>query len=167
MISYNPEDCSDVAAAIYDTLIGNYDVWMDNRGSSILQLATGDSFDCALHFQAVELSEFMIILVSKKYGRCENCEQVAKYAFQVKNRQKDLQVMYVMTDQELTIFPEQRNGWLGIMMGDDIYYECFDPVGHPYLKGNSGKDAVEVLSELKREMEKDQLSKATFSKQSS
>ena len=163
MISYHPEDCSDVAEAIYGMLIEKYDVWMDKRGSSTLPFATGNGFDRALHFQAVELSEFMIVLVSKKYGRCENCEQVAKHAFQIKNTLKELQVMYVMTDEDLTVFPEYVSGWLGILLGDDKYYKCFDPIGRSYLEGNVENDAAKVLSELMGEMKQDQLSKAIFS----
>jgi hypothetical protein len=76
---------------------------------------------------ALELSDFVIIFISRDYKNRPNCRQEAQYAHQLKKKGK-VQIIYVMMDPSYTTVssPDCVDGWLGIQVGGALWYPLFN-----------------------------------------
>jgi hypothetical protein len=100
------------------------DVWRDEEGSSLVKRISGSSMD--IMAEAIEVAEFVVIFVSRAYRDSYNCKLEGKYA-QIRERAGLASIIYVMMEQDYT--PQSENGvdgWLGIMIGDSIWYKGWD-----------------------------------------
>jgi hypothetical protein len=73
--------------------------------------------------QAVEAASHVIVFVSKDYKESANCRMEAKYTNQLSKKGK-VKPIFVMVQNEYTTVstPEYVDGWLGIMIGDSLWY---------------------------------------------
>ena len=100
------------------------DVWRDEEGSSLVKRISGSSMD--IMAEAIEVAEFVVIFVSRAYRDSYNCKLEGKYA-QIRERAGLATIIYVMMEHDYT--PQSENGvdgWLGIMIGDSIWYKGWD-----------------------------------------
>ena len=140
MISYN-WDHKIFAQAMHKHLaiaLG-YDVWIDEIGSSLVPKMIGSSDQRMA--EAVEASEFVMMLVSPQYFLSAACEKEAQYA---SARRKKL--VFIMLDPTYTTVssPNFVGGWLGLMIGTQIWYPCFNVADAPAL---ANKLAVDVFKD--------------------
>jgi hypothetical protein len=103
------------------------DVWRDEDGSSLLPAMVGSVDDCMA--RALELSHTVIICVSPEYKESANCRSEGKYANDLFKR-GHLNIIYVMMNKQYHTgsVPEFVNGWLGLMVGDYLWYSLWDEV---------------------------------------
>jgi hypothetical protein len=78
--------------------------------------------------EALEAAQVVIMCVSRIYKERPNCRMEAKYANQLYKRGK-LQILYVMMQPDYTTVSEPYccDGWLGIQIGDALWYPLWDP----------------------------------------
>ena len=77
--------------------------------------------------KAIEYADVVIIFVSRAYRDSYNCKLEGKYA-QVRERAGLTKILFVMMEEDYT--PEATggvDGWLGMLIGDHIYYPGWDP----------------------------------------
>eukprot|EP00282_Hemiselmis_andersenii_P038371 CAMPEP_0169432840 /NCGR_PEP_ID=MMETSP1042-20121227/3697_1 /TAXON_ID=464988 /ORGANISM="Hemiselmis andersenii, Strain CCMP1180" /LENGTH=574 /DNA_ID=CAMNT_0009543349 /DNA_START=18 /DNA_END=1739 /DNA_ORIENTATION=+ len=101
------------------------DVWRDEEGSRLVKKMSGSSMD--IMAEAIESAEFVVMFVSRAYRDSYNCKLEGKYA-QIRERAGLATIIYVMMEQDYT--PQSENsvdGWLGMMIGDSIWYTGWDP----------------------------------------
>ena len=126
MISYSWAIGKDRVIALCDTLVSmGIDVWRDEVGSSILSEMTGATDERMA--EAIELSHTVVVFVSISYKCSANCRQEGKYANSMFKRNK-LKIIYVMMDNNYTTVssPDCVDGWLGIMIGDALWYPLWE-----------------------------------------
>ena len=77
--------------------------------------------------EALEAAQAVIVCVSRMYKERPNCRMEAKYANQLYKKGK-LQIFYVMMQADYTTVsePDSCDGWLGIMIGDALWYPLWD-----------------------------------------
>jgi hypothetical protein len=77
--------------------------------------------------EALEAASHVIIVVSKDYKESANCRMEAKYANQLTKKGK-LKTIFLMVQNEYTTAstPEYCDGWLGIMIGDSLWYPLWN-----------------------------------------
>ena len=108
MISYSWNQ-QGLALKIFDELRGEgRKVWMD------VEKMQGDSLERMA--EAVEKSSFVICCFSEDYSNSQACRSEATYAYKQK---KKLVFAKLQSDFE-------PKGWLGFILGADIYYKLFD-----------------------------------------
>ncbi len=97
------------------------DVWRDEEGSQCVPAMIGSTGDCMA--SAIEHSHTIIICVSRAYKSSANCRMEANYAKGMQKRGK-VQLVFVMMEQDYTTSssPEYVDGWLGLMMGDELWH---------------------------------------------
>lgn len=90
---------------------------------------------------AIECSCAVIVCVSKEYKSSANCRMEANYANQRKKKGK-LELFFVMMQQEYTTVssPDSVDGYLGIMVGDNLWYPLWD--------GTFLSDTVDSITKL-------------------
>ncbi len=97
-----------------------YDVWRDEDGSSIVRAMSGGVDDRIA--EAIENSYAVIICVSPQYKESGNCQMEGKYCNSLYKRKK-LKILYVMmSDEYHTNSAIPVDGWLGLMIGDALWY---------------------------------------------
>lgn len=103
-----------------------YDVWRDEDGSQLLPHMCGSTIERMA--EAVELSSVVVVCVSKQYKESANCRMEAKYANRLASMGNIDGIIYVMMQEAYTTHsqPDSCNGWLGIMIGEDLWYPLFD-----------------------------------------
>lgn len=100
------------------------DVWRDEEGSSLVKRISGSSMD--IMAEAIEVAEFVVVFVSRAYRDSYNCKLEGKYA-QIRERAGLATIIYVMMEEDYTPQSESGvDGWLGIMIGDSIWYRGWD-----------------------------------------
>ena len=112
-----------------------YEVWRDEEGSAIVPSMSGDTDERMA--QAIEASHAVIVCVSPQYKESVNCRSEAQYC---KGRRKShgLQLLYVMMDNEYTSVSKTTvDGWLGFMLGTELWYPLWSP-------GNVQSTAIEL-----------------------
>lgn len=121
MLSYN-WDHKPIVHAIYQTLksIG-HDVWVNDFGSSVVPKMSENSDQRIA--EAAEESEFVVIVVSPKYKESVAYEKGTQYASQKKKH-----IIFVMFyPNYITVSsPNTVSGWLGLMIGTQIWYPCYN-----------------------------------------
>ena len=102
-----------------------YDVWRDEEGSEIVGPMGGDTDQRMA--EAIESSFAVVVFVSMQYKASFNCQAEAKYARGLVKKGK-LLVLYIMVSNDYTTVsqPECCDGWLGFMIGQDLWYPMFD-----------------------------------------
>ena len=126
MISYSWAWNKNLVEALVTALRSmGIDLWRDEDGSSILPKMAGATDERMA--EAVEMSHTVIICVSSQYKSSANCRQEGKYANAFYKRGK-LSIIYVMMDANYTTVssPNYVDGWLGIMVGDNLWYPMWD-----------------------------------------
>ncbi len=80
--------------------------------------------------QAVEQSSFVILFISRAYKESGNCRLEAEYAFGYRQG-GSLQLLFVMCEPDYTCTskPDRVSGWLGIMVGQTLWYPGWDVPG--------------------------------------
>jgi GTPase SAR1 family protein/DNA-binding Lrp family transcriptional regulator len=124
MLSYSSEWNKDYVIAMERKLKEKgYDIWRDENGSFIAPAmgVGGSTLECLA--RAVENSSWVIIFVSKKYFNCENCKTEAEYC-----NQKRKPLLFVMLEENYHTlsFPEEVEGWLGLMIGTRLWYALWN-----------------------------------------
>jgi hypothetical protein len=78
-------------------------------------------------FLLKKISYAVIVCVSRQYKQSSNCRMEAKYANDRFKRGR-LKLLYVMMDAQYTTRsePECVDGWLGIMLGDALWYPLWN-----------------------------------------
>eukprot|EP01034_Spumella_vulgaris_P026938 gene26938-33589_t len=145
MISYcwakatHPEHVKALTAEL--RLMG-YDVWRDEEGSSLVPAMSGSTEERMA--EALESASILIICVSKEYKESPNCRMEAKYASQLSKKGR-LQIYFVMMQNDYTTVsvPNSCNGWLGIMLGDAMWFSLWEP-GHV---GSTSKAIAQNIKE--------------------
>lgn len=71
---------------------------------------------------SIDRASVVIICCSREYKESANCHAEAAYA-NTKRKRGKLDIVFLMMD------PEYRDpeGWLGLMLGDSLYYQGWDP----------------------------------------
>ena len=125
MISYSWQQGKDfvveVSAGLRDR---GFDVWRDEDGSNLVRKMMGSSMDVMA--KAIEVADVVIIFVSRAYRDSYNCKLEGRYA-QVRERANLVKILFVMMEEDYT--PESNcgvDGWLGMLIGDHIYYPGWD-----------------------------------------
>ena len=136
MISYN-WDHKHIAHAMYQwlTISRRYSVWLDDYGSPLVTKMMGSSNEKMA--EAVEKSEFVMMLVSPQYFQSAACQNEAEYA-----KQKKKKLVFIMLDPNYTTVssPSSVSGWLGLMIGAQIWYPCFNVADAPALADKLADD---------------------------
>jgi hypothetical protein len=98
-----------------------YDVWRDEEGSNIFPSMQGDIEDAMA--EAIQKSYAMVVFVSQQYKESVNCRAEAKYA-RAREANGFLKLIYVMVDENYHTrsSPRAVDGWLGFMVGSDLWY---------------------------------------------
>ena len=121
----NPEHVRMIASKL-PALCG-IETWTDITGSSLVGKMAGstDSIMAA----AVEASSHVVVCVSRDYKNSANCEQEAAYARQFEKKRK-LKIIYLMMQSDFTTVsqPDSVDGWLGIMVGNSLWWVPAHPV---------------------------------------
>jgi hypothetical protein len=101
-------------------------VWRDEEGSPLLSPMSGSTDDVMA--DAIEKSSTVIICVSKQYKLSTNCHQEAAYA-NARKKKGLVKLLYVLMDAAYTTHstPDAVDGWLGIMLGDALWYPLWNP----------------------------------------
>jgi hypothetical protein len=78
--------------------------------------------------EAIEAAQVVVMCVSRIYKERPNCRMEAKYANQLYKKGK-LQILYVMMQADYTTVSEPYccDGWLGIQIGDALWYPLWEP----------------------------------------
>eukprot|EP01042_Synura_sphagnicola_P001817 gene1817-2132_t len=105
--------------------LAGYDVWRDETGSSLVAPMSGGTDERMA--EAVEASSAIVVCVSRPYKERPNCRMEAKYANQLLKKGR-LRILFVMMQMDYTTVsePECCDGWLGIMIGDALWYPLWD-----------------------------------------
>jgi hypothetical protein len=82
---------------------------------------SGSTDDCMA--AAIEHSHTIIVCVSRAYKASANCRMEAKYANDMHKRGK-VNLVFAMVEQDYTTrsSPEYVDGWLGLMVGDQLWH---------------------------------------------
>ena len=101
-----------------------YDVWRDEEGSSLVPSMNGSIDDRIA--EALERSAIVIICVSQAYKLSANCRMEASYA-NILAKKGLLKLCFVMMNEDYTTIshPYYCDGWLGIMIGDHLWYPLY------------------------------------------
>ena len=129
MISYcwneeaKPEIVKELADQLRDTY--GYDVWRDEDGSDLLSPMRGSTIEHMA--KAVEMACIVIVCASRQYKESANCRMEAVYAHQRQLKNK-VEIIYVMLQENYTTKSgdEACDGWLGMMVGEKLWYPLFD-----------------------------------------
>lgn len=94
-------------------------------GSSLVPPMEGSTDDRMA--EAMEAASVVIICLSKIYKERPNCRMEAKYANQLFKKGR-VKVVYVMMQTEYTTVSEPHccDGWLGIQIGDALWYPLWE-----------------------------------------
>jgi len=126
MISYSWAQGKDFVVEVGAGLRNRgFDVWRDEEGSQLVRKMMGSSME--IMAQAIEYADVVVIFVSRAYRDSYNCKLEGKYA-QVRERAGLTKILFVMMEEDYT--PEANggvDGWLGMLIGDHIYYPGWDP----------------------------------------
>jgi hypothetical protein len=126
MISYSWAQGKDFVVEVSAGLRKNgFDVWRDEEGSHLVRKMMGSSME--IMAEAIECAEVVVIFVSRAYRDSYNCKLEGRYA-QVRERAGLTKILFVMMEEDYT--PEANggvDGWLGMLIGDHIYYPGWDP----------------------------------------
>ena len=128
MISYAWGARKDLVTQLVAHLRGprwNFDVWQDTTGSKLVRPMQGSTDDCMA--TAIEHSHTVIVCISKAYKSSVNCRLECSYAHR-RFKQGLLNIYYVMMDPGYTTVsnPDGVDGWLGLYVGDHLWYNLFD-----------------------------------------
>ena len=136
MISYAWGAKKELAVALAAELRSlGYEVWRDEEGSAIVPSMSGDTDEPMA--QAIEASHAVIVCVSPQYKESVNCRSEAQYC-KVWKKSHGLQLLYVMMDNEYTSVSKTTvDGWLGFMLGTELWYPLWSP-------GNVQSTAIEL-----------------------
>ena len=138
MISYAWGAKKELAVALAAELrLLGYEVWRDEEGSAIVPSMSGDTDERMA--QAIEASHAVIVCVSPQYKESVNCRSEAQYC---KGRKKShgLQLLYVMMDNEYTSVSKTTvDGWLGFMLGTELWYPLWSLVNVQSTASELGK----------------------------
>jgi hypothetical protein len=95
--------------------------------------------------EALEASSVVIMVVSKDYKESANCRMEAKYANQLFKKGR-VKIVFVMTQHEYTTTsqPECCDGWIGITIGDSLWY----PLWSESQVDSTAKDISKVIGSL-------------------
>jgi len=153
MISYSWASSKDFVVKVSAGLRkSGFDVWRDEEGSSLVRKMMGSSME--IMAQAIENADVVVIFVSRAYRDSYNCKLEGKYA-QVRERAGLTKILFVMMEEDYT--PESNggvDGWLGMLIGDHIYYPGWDP--------DSLNTTVSELSRAIHKMRNDNCSSMTI-----
>jgi hypothetical protein len=142
MISYSWVQGKDFVVQVSSGLRKcGFEVWRDEEGSQLVRKMMGSSME--IMAQAIEHADVVVIFVSRAYRDSYNCKLEGKYA-QVRERAGLTKILFVMMEEDYT--PQANggvDGWLGMLIGDNIWYPGWDPD-----KSN------ETVSELSRAIHK-------------
>lgn len=124
MISYAWGYKKDYVLKFVSKLRGlGYDVWRDEDGSNIHGKLAGDIDESMA--QAIDKAHTVIVFVSTSYKDSANCRAEASYC--KLRRKTGLNVKFVMLDQNYTtVSTNTVDGWLGIMIGLDLWSAMWD-----------------------------------------
>ena len=137
MISYAWGAKKELAVALSAELRSlGYEMWRDEEGSVIVPSMSGDTDERMA--QAIEASHAVIVcVVSPQYKESVNCRSEAQYC-KVWKKSHGLQLLYVMMDNEYTTVSKATvDGWLGFMLGTEIWYPLWS-------LGNVPSTAIEL-----------------------
>jgi hypothetical protein len=97
----------------------------EQEGSALLPPMSGSTDERMA--EAIELSSHIVICVSRAYKERPNCRMEAKYANQMAKKGK-VKLLFVMMESDYTTVstPDCCDGWLGIMLGDALWYPLWD-----------------------------------------
>jgi hypothetical protein len=114
-----------------------YDVWRDEEGSYLVNStqscssslrydSVNDTFLDTLS-SAVENSYLIVLCISPEYRDSYYCRLEAKYA-KIRQLTHDVKIAYVMLNKDYTTksIPSTVDGWLGLMIGNDQWYPCWE-----------------------------------------
>ncbi len=125
MLSYSWDAKKELVVALAAGLRAKgVDVWRDEEGSHCVPAMSGSTDDCMA--AAVEHSHAIIVCVSRAYKASANCRMEAKYANDMHKRGK-VKLVFAMMEQDYTTrsAPEHVDGWLGLMIGDQLWYRMW------------------------------------------
>jgi hypothetical protein len=105
MLSYNWKSQEIIKKLAQSLKSVGYDCWID------IERMTGDIMDAMA--QAVDSCDMVIVAVSQGYHDSANCKREITYAYK-KNKKK----LYLLMDVDY-----QPDGWLGLLMGNDLYVD--------------------------------------------
>jgi hypothetical protein len=101
-------------------------VWRDEEGSPLVP-PMREAVDDVMA-DAIEKSSTVIICVSKQYKSSANCRQEGAYA-NARKKKGLVKLLYVLMDAAYTTHsvPDVVDGWLGMMLGDALWYPLWSP----------------------------------------
>jgi hypothetical protein len=126
MISYSWAQGKDFVVQVSSGLRKcGFEVWRDEEGSQLVRKMMGSSME--IMATAIEHADVVVIFVSRAYRDSYNCKLEGKYA-QVRERAGLTKILFVMMEEDFT--PQANggvDGWLGMLIGDNIWYPGWDP----------------------------------------
>lgn len=127
MLSYCWSDKDRVLVLYHALTEVGFDMWRDEVGSGVVAgMKQGSTLN--MMADAIENACAVLICVSKAYKESPNCRLEGEYAHEIKKYGGELDLVYVMMDSSYTTVsrPERISGWLGLMIGSEIWYKAFN-----------------------------------------
>eukprot|EP00746_Dinoflagellata_sp_MGD_P085931 gnl/MRDRNA2_/MRDRNA2_33999_c0_seq2.p1 gnl/MRDRNA2_/MRDRNA2_33999_c0~~gnl/MRDRNA2_/MRDRNA2_33999_c0_seq2.p1 ORF type:complete len:1053 (-),score=198.52 gnl/MRDRNA2_/MRDRNA2_33999_c0_seq2:238-3396(-) len=102
-----------------------YDVWRDEDGSDCVPPMGQGGVDEIMAL-AVEKAALVVICVSRPYKESANCRMEGQYANRERKAGNTDLAFIMMEDTYTTVSDKRVDGWLGIMIGDALWYPAWE-----------------------------------------